>query len=61
MDKAYGTIPQATSYTGMSRTCIYSALKDGRITARKVGRRTLVSFADLDAYLSSLPAYRAGK
>ncbi len=45
----------------MSRTSIYDALKRGDITARKAGRRTLISFADLEAYLDSLPAYQADR
>lgn len=54
------TIPDAVKVTGMSRTSIYEALKRGDITARKAGRRTLISFADLEAYLANLPAYRTG-
>lgn len=54
------TIPDAVKATGMSRTSIYAALKRGDLTARKAGRRTLISFADLEAYLSSLPTYQAG-
>jgi len=54
------TIPEAVKLTGMSRTFIYEALKRQDITARKAGRRTLISFADLEAYLSSLPTYQAG-
>lgn len=54
------TIPNAVKVSGMSRTSIYEALKRGDITARKAGRRTLISFADLQAYLASLPEYRAG-
>jgi len=55
------TIPEAVKATGMSRTSLYEALKRGDITAKKAGRRTLISFADLDAYITSLPAYRAGE
>jgi excisionase family DNA binding protein len=43
----------------MSRTAIYEALKRGDLQARKAGRRTLISFADLEAYLASLPTYQA--
>lgn len=60
MTKAYGTIPEAVIYSGMSRTALYLALKRGELTARKAGRRTLISFADLQAYLASLPEYKAG-
>jgi excisionase family DNA binding protein len=54
------TIPEAVKATGISRTSIYEALKRGDLSARKAGRRTLILFADLQAYLASLPAYRAG-
>jgi excisionase family DNA binding protein len=54
------TIPDAVKASGISRTSIYEALKRGDLTARKAGRRTLISFADLQAYLASLPAYQAG-
>ena len=53
------TIRDAVKASGMSRTSIYEALKRGDITARKAGRRTLISFADLQAYLASLPSYEA--
>lgn len=58
--KAYGTMPQAVEFSGLSRTSIYEALKRGELSARKAGRRTLIAFADLEAYLASLPAYQAG-
>lgn len=55
------TIPDAVKATGMSRTSLYEALKRGDLTARKAGRRTLISFVDLQTYLASLPEYRAGR
>ncbi|ALJ13022.1 helix-turn-helix domain-containing protein [Sphingopyxis macrogoltabida] len=58
--KAYGTLPEAQQFTGMSRTRLYELLQKNKITARKAGRRTLISFADLEAYLASLPTYQAG-
>lgn len=54
------TIHDAVKASGMSRTALYEALKRGDISARKAGRRTLIGFADLQAYLASLPAYQAG-
>lgn len=60
MTKAYGTLPEAILFSGMSRTSIYEALKRGDLTARKAGRRTLLSFRDLEAYLAGLPNYQAG-
>lgn len=54
------TIPGAVQTSGLSRSAIYEALKRGDLKARKSGRRTLISFADLDNYLANLPEYRAG-
>lgn len=54
------TIPEAVKVSGMSRTSIYEALKRQEITARKAGRRTLIAYADLEAYLANLPTYQAG-
>ena len=54
------TIPEAVKISGISRTGIYEALRRKDITARKAGRRTLISFADLQAYLANLPTYQAG-
>lgn len=60
MNKTYGTIHEAVQVSGLSRTSLYEALKRGDLTARKAGRRTLISFADLQTYLAGLPSYRAG-
>lgn len=54
------TIPDAVRASGMSRSSIYEALKRGDLSARKAGRRTLIAFADLQAYLASLPEYKPG-
>lgn len=54
------TIPDAVKASGMSRSSIYEALKRGDLSARKAGRRTLIAFSDLQAYLASLPEYKAG-
>ena len=59
MEKSYGTINEAVVYSGMSRTGIYNALASGKLTAKKAGRRTLISFADIDAYFRTLPAFKA--
>lgn len=58
MTKAYGTVPEAVHFSGLSRSALYEALKRGDLAARKAGRRTLIAFADLETYLASLPAYR---
>ncbi|MDP3552644.1 DNA-binding protein [Methylocystis sp.] len=45
--------------TGLGRTFIFGQIKVGALKARKAGRRTLVTDADLREWLASLP--RAGK
>jgi excisionase family DNA binding protein len=57
MTPIFMTIPDAVKAAGISRTSIYEALKRGDLTARKAGRRTLISRAGLEAYLASLPVY----
>lgn len=52
------SIPDAVKASGMSRTSIYEALKRGDLSARKAGRRTLISFTDLQNYLAALPEYK---
>ena len=54
------TIPVAVEVSGLSRSRLYEALKDGSLSAKKAGKRTLISFAELEAYLARLPEYRAG-
>jgi excisionase family DNA binding protein len=54
------TIPDAVRASGLSRTGLYQALKNGRLTAIKSGKRTLIPYASLSGYLASLPAYKAG-
>lgn len=40
---------------GISRSLAYNELRAGRLTARKIGRRTVILKADADAWLTSLP------
>lgn len=54
------TVPEAVRASGLSRSRLYEALRRGDLLALKAGRRTLIPFADLEAYLASLPTYQAG-
>lgn len=54
------TIPVAVEVSGESRSKIYEAMKRGALPARKSGRRTLILYSDLQAYLANLPTYQAG-
>jgi excisionase family DNA binding protein len=53
------TIPDAVRLSGCSRSALYIAMRRKEIVAIKAGRRTLIRFADLEAYLANLPTYQA--
>jgi excisionase family DNA binding protein len=49
------SISEACSVAGIGRTTIYQAISDGKLKARKCGKRTLVLRDDLRDFLTSLP------
>jgi hypothetical protein len=49
------TIPGAVWASGSSRSALYDAIAQGRLRAKKFGRRTLILDADLRRFLRSLP------
>ncbi len=49
-------IPDAVRESGISRSGLYALLSEGKISARKHGRRLLIEGASLRAYLENLPA-----
>ena len=49
------TIPAATRFSGLSQSTLLRRLAAGDIEARKAGRRTLIMFESLKAYLDQLP------
>jgi hypothetical protein len=46
------TVPHLT---GLSRTRIFGAAKDGRLTVRKDGKSSIVELAEVRRYIRSLP------
>lgn len=50
------SVAEACSVAGIGRTKIYEAIKDGSLTARKHGKRTIILRDDLRAFLTALPA-----
>jgi len=52
------TIPDAVRASGASSTAIYDALRRGKLTARKHGKRPLIPADSLKAWLTSMPAYQ---
>ncbi|RYD65973.1 MAG: DNA-binding protein [Verrucomicrobiaceae bacterium] len=57
-DKLSFTLPEWGEVTGESRSYTYEALRDGRLKAKKRGRRTIILRDDGISYLQSLPDYR---
>jgi excisionase family DNA binding protein len=52
------SIEEICVLTGLGRDAVYKAIRNGRLTARKLGRRTLITDDDLRQFLAGLP--RAG-
>lgn len=46
---------QAAEAAGLGRTLIFELIRDGKLKARKCGRRTLILTDDLKECLESLP------
>ena len=51
-------IDEASRAGAGSRSEIYEALRDGRLSAKKRGRRTIILRNDLTQYLATLPDYQ---
>jgi excisionase family DNA binding protein len=49
------TIAEACAVARVGKTAIYRAINEGKLPARKQGRRTLVLEADLRRYIEALP------
>ncbi|MCA6108563.1 excisionase family DNA-binding protein [Bradyrhizobium cenepequi] len=55
-DSKLGFSPEeAATASGAGRTKIFQAIKDGKLSARKFGRRTIILADDLKAFLAALP------
>jgi excisionase family DNA binding protein len=53
------SVKDAAEASGIGRTAIFAAIKDGRLPAKKFGRRTLIDAADLKLFLDCLPSVQA--
>jgi excisionase family DNA binding protein len=49
------SVAEACAIAGIGRTKIYEAISDGRLVARKLGKRRLILRDDLQKFLSELP------
>src|SRR5262249_31190550 len=50
------TIPEACAASRVGRTILYRAINEGRLVARKLGKRTLILRSDLRQFLAALPS-----
>ena len=53
-------IPDAVKASGLGRSTLYRAIQDGKLPARKAGKRTLILVEDLRAFILGFPV-RVGK
>ena len=59
MQKLTYSIGEVQAITGLGRTRIYELINSGVLPARKLGKRTLILKADLEAFLAALAVYDA--
>jgi excisionase family DNA binding protein len=50
------SIAEVMAQSGLGRDSIYKSIREGRLKAKKFGRRTLVLSSDLQRFLEALPA-----
>lgn len=50
------SVDGATRYLSIGRTKIYAEIAAGRLSARKIGNKTLIRKVDADAWLDALPS-----
>jgi len=49
------TFAEACEHAHIGKTTTFKLIRDGKIVARKLGRRTLIERRSLDRFLNSLP------
>ena len=58
--KRYGqSVKEFAQDLGVSHMTIYAEINAGKLTARKIGRRTIITADDAAAYLAALPVFVA--
>ena len=55
MQKQAYTVNEVIREIGIGRSKLYAEIKDGRITPRKIGKKTIFLAKDVEAYLNDLP------
>jgi hypothetical protein len=51
------SIPEAVRASGLSRSAIYLALRNGALGGRKAGSRTVIERHELERYIAGLPPF----
>ena len=57
----HGDIRTTCERFGFGKTTAYALLRDKKINAKKLGSKTLIEFASVDEFLTSLPSYGEAK
>ena len=52
------SIAEAAVEAGVARDKVYEAIREGRLEARKWGRRTLITYDALQRFINGLPPLR---
>lgn len=52
------SVEEACAATSLGTTKLYELLKDGKLEAKVLGRRTMITRASLQRYIDSLPAWK---
>jgi excisionase family DNA binding protein len=52
------SIKQVSDLTGIGRTKIFTAIRNGTLVARKYGRRTIVAYSDVVRWVDDMPKVR---
>ena len=52
------TIDESAARAGFGRDGIYRAIREGKLEAKKYGRRTIITAASLERFIADLPPLR---
>lgn len=55
-DRRIYSIIEAGQYLGVARSLVYKLIKSKQLPLRKIGGKSMILKADLDAYIDRLPA-----
>ena len=55
VDRLYVRVAEARKIMGMGNTSIYKEIKEGRLSIKKAGKKTLIAVADIHKWFEALP------